>query len=483
MKLAEALGIVVARTGHRRFLELTDPENPSYVKEYEQVVIDMARKYQGAAPRGSVVIRSFLNSWTGYGQIAEWLGKGLENQGVPARYVSIGTDERYLGLPEFTTSRTVHSLDSESPVLQLLTPMSPLPENPTVAFTMWESSRISADAVGHLNRAQAVIVPCLYNAEGFRASGVTVPIHVVPLGIDRGEGYTPKPYAGGPITFGMAARMAHGGIRKGLNEGMRAFVAAFDRGEDARLHLKVWEDCLDALEIPDDPRIRVTTTPMTPPMMAEWYGSIDCLFVPSKGEGWGLHTHQAMACGRPVIAADYSGTREFWSPDFGWSLPYNEAPAGEFYAGQGNWAVPTPDGMVEALRASYRDPDGCRHKGALAANRASEFTWERTARGVHAVLADLGMVPLSPTPSPTPAPTLPGLFTRAANFASAAVSHVRAGRPQLGDAAYEARLAICATCDQLLPGGQCAGCGCNLRLKARWSEQACPLDKWPEIGA
>lgn len=334
-----------------------------------------------------VILRTWLTSYTGYGGIAKWLGVGLDRHGAFLGYSDMGTDTRFLPVDPWVAAHKP-STAVDGLVLQLSTPDRTLPVNrKTVLFTMWESSRLDALAVANCNQAEAVIVPCRYNRDGFRASGVTVPTYVVPLGVSADEGFVPQPYRDdGPYTFGMAARMQHGGVRKGLNEGMRAFVKAFDRKQDVRLELKVYPDCLPYLRAPDDPRIKVVTTPMLPHEMAGWYGGVDCLFVPSKGEGWGLHTLQAMACSRPVIAAPHSGTTEFWDSRFGWALDYVLEPAGEFYAGQGDWAVPTEESMVDCLRSAFRFRATGRHRGEAAARRAGEFTWERTGDALIGVL-------------------------------------------------------------------------------------------------
>lgn len=331
--------------------------------------------------RRNVILRTWLTSHTGYGGIGKWLGVGLDRHGRLAGYSNMGADTRFLPSDPWVAARSGNSCPAgHELVLQLTTPDRPIPSHyRTILFTMWESSRLDALAVANCNQAAAVIVPCRYNLEGFRASGVTVPMYVVPLGVAAEEGFTLKPYDDDrPYTFGMAARMQHGGVRKGLNEGMTAFVKAFDQGEDVRLELKVYPDCLPYLKVPKDRRVKVVTTPMRPQEMAEWYGSVDCLFVPSKGEGWGLHTLQAMACGRPVIAAPHSGTVEFWDSRFGWELDYQLENAGDFYVGCGGWAVPTHESMMEALRTAFRCRSLGRHKGERAADRAIEFTWERT---------------------------------------------------------------------------------------------------------
>lgn len=343
----------------------------------------------------SLIVRTSRSSFISYGQIGTTVGRLLDSRGFPAQFFGLGTDARYLPVDHWVESRTVQAPPRFASVFQVAQPEVPPPGGRrTVCLTMWESTRIRPEWAAHLDRSEAVVVPCRFNEDGFRASGVTVPIHVVPLGIDPSEySYRPLPLSG-PFVFGMAARMSHGGIRKGINEGMTAFVKAFDQGEDVRLSVKVFEDCLPFLNVPDDRRIEVVTEAMTPAMMAEWYGKIHCLLVPSKGEGWGLHTLQAMACGRPVIACKQSGTAEFFDASCGWDLPFTMRPAGEFYAGMGEWAVPLEEGMVESMRQAFRSPGRIYRKGLYASRRAALFTWDRTGDTLLKALAEVpGFLP------------------------------------------------------------------------------------------
>jgi len=394
------LDLVIERTGHTRFRQLV-VDRPEYVA----VVADLARVFRGmpAPPkppgevRGdgvapAVVLRSYVSSWIGYGQAGEWVGRELEAKGLPVGYWTYALSTDDANNPPFVTNRVVSKAREGVPIVQMAVPQSPVTTGRTIVYTMWETTRLKPNQVEQLNRAAAVVVPCVWNARCFAESGVTVPIHVVPLGVASVEGYTPKPWQGGPFTFGMAGRMAHGGARKGINEGMAAFVRAFDVREDVRLVVKVFPDCVAALKVPNDHRIQVIAETWPQPKLAEWYGSIHCLLVPSKGEGFGLHTLQAMACGRPVIAANVTGTAEFWTPACGWELSGAWEPSGPSYGGIGDWFVPSEGSIIDALRAAYHGQDEARRKGEAAAARAAEFPWTRTGEGVRAVLAGLGWV-------------------------------------------------------------------------------------------
>src|SRR5207247_1086784 len=76
-----------------------------------------------------------------------------------------------------------------------------------------------------------------------------------------------------------------------------------------------------ALELPvDRPAIALLLNHQYPPhALAALYRSADCFVLPSRGEGWGMPLLEAMACGLPVIATDWSGPRDFLKED--WAYP------------------------------------------------------------------------------------------------------------------------------------------------------------------
>jgi len=334
-----------------------------------------------------VIVRGFDDAGFGFAQIAAWLGRGLEALGIPVAFDPIPGGSIY-GTDPFIAARVAEPPPDE-PSVQVTPPdlMAPYPGS-TVYFTMFESAGLSRRAVAVLNRARAVIVPCSWCAAVASAAGVERPTYVVPLGVDPGEGYTLTPMPDPRrVVFGLAGRMHHGGCRKNLNAAMRAFSLAFPaRVGDVQLRVKVWADDVELLEIPDDPRIVIDAEPATPRQMAAWLKRLSCYVCPSRGEGWGLITHQAMAVGRPCLAARWSGTAEFWDDRAGWELPYELEPAGDFYVGLGLWAVPTTIGMIHAFRTAYRNRGELAGKGAAAAALAGRFTWDRTGRELLAAL-------------------------------------------------------------------------------------------------
>jgi hypothetical protein len=82
----------------------------------------------------------------------------------------------------------------------------------------------------------------------------------------------------------------------------------------------------------------------------------------------------------------------------------------------------------------------------------------------------------------------PSTLQKAASWAKAEMSQVISG--PLSDEQYEARVAVCRSCDQLDPAdapqiGYCKACGCGKRpraeitVKGRMPAATCPKKKWP----
>ena len=109
------------------------------------------------------------------------------------------------------------------------------------------------------------------------------------------------------------------------------------------LTLKLFDDCY----IPDfaDERIKVWAETVTDERMARWYNELHCFVSLAKGEGWGLHVQEALACGVPVMAPAYSGLADLVPNS---TLPFTIVPASESY--QGHWCQPDLEEVSRRMR-------------------------------------------------------------------------------------------------------------------------------------
>lgn len=329
------------------------------------------------------MIRTFLLPHTGYTNLSLSLGKALIDLGLDVRYDAtykfIGEDKA--PLPDWVRDRLAAPKKHE-PLLFLDTPGEPIDkDHPTVAFSMWEAAGLKPAWVRIFNQCEVVLVPCRHNAIAFSAAGVRAALGVVPLGIDTATfhptGRADFTRADRPFRVGLAGRMNHGGVRKGIVEAIVAFRKAFPGQTDVSLEIK----CLEDDPVPDfgDKRIRIYRDWWPAETIADWYRSLDLFLSGSLGEGWGLHLLEALACGTPIASVIWSGEADYLNSQCAFPLPCVLKPGEGIYAGTGVMAYPTEDGMIEALRRAYHEPETLRAMSEIGATRAAKFTWANSA--------------------------------------------------------------------------------------------------------
>ena len=137
-----------------------------------------------------------LFNFSGYGDEARAMILGMQNRGYPVTARSWGTD-----MPEFVDQLAASAPDrlialhqaTQQPIGHPFVSVLHVPgyaamrvqgASANVIRTMFETDSIPPDWVGRLNQMDEVWVPTSFNLETFANAGVTVPIHVVPGGID-----------------------------------------------------------------------------------------------------------------------------------------------------------------------------------------------------------------------------------------------------------------------------------------------------------
>lgn len=149
--------------------------------------------------------------------------------------------------------------------------------------------------------------------------------------------------------------------RKNLPRLVEAFAKADPPDTDLVLAgAQGWNEELDRLIAPARSRVKVTGF-VEPADLAPLYRGAALFCLPSLREGFGLPVLEAMVQGTPVVTARGTSTEEV--------------------AGDAALLVePTDAGAIaEAIRAVLDDPSLAADLGRRGAERASGYTWERTA--------------------------------------------------------------------------------------------------------
>jgi len=263
----------------------------------------------GHAPRprtkiGSLTLGALFGVDTGYGSMAEYLALGLARAGINVNVVPLSLHPDGL-TGEFQALWRRSRPEPGAPALFFCWPRPELEHfraaSDLFINTMWENSRMPASWVAPLNRTRAVIVPSRFLVDSARACGVTVPLEVIPEGIDpdvyHWEERPPRP---GVTTLMVGPVDA----RKHSLVGIAAWKQVFANDPDARLIIKTSYNFGNYT--PDDPRIALVERGEHTRGIAHWYRRADVLLALGN-EGFGLPLVEGMATGLPVIALNSEG--------------------------------------------------------------------------------------------------------------------------------------------------------------------------------
>jgi hypothetical protein len=190
-----------------------------------------------------------------------------------------------------------------------------------IAFTTTEVEGVPKDWVQCLNEMDEVWATSEFAKKSFVNSGVKVPVYNI------GEGVDPDYFHPGILPFPNLPKEKFKflsnfawGKRKGVDVLFEAFRKEFSADEDVCLMLKVLPSYAGH-NIKDELKLVYERKGAAPVYlydlefkkweMGRLYTSANAFVWPSRGEGFGLPAIEAISCGLPVIASNYSAHLEF----------------------------------------------------------------------------------------------------------------------------------------------------------------------------
>jgi len=246
--------------------------------------------------------------------------------------------------------------------------------NKSIYLTMWECSKLPDSVVNYINQCRMVIVPSKYCKNVFIENKVNKPIAVVPLGVDA---VTYSNSINDICTFGIAGTLFN---RKNVHFVIKSFKKAFS-DKNAILKIKTTKSSmLSHLNI-NSPKINLNDNIMSEQEMCKWYSSLDALISCAHSEGFGLHQLEAMSCGIPLISPKFGGITEFFDELVGYCVDYKitDAKTDGDRIYDGHWCSAIESSLIEKMLIVYNNREHAKKLGVAARERASHFTWDRTA--------------------------------------------------------------------------------------------------------
>lgn len=174
-------------------------------------------------------------------------------------------------------------------------------------------------------------------------------------------------------------------VRKGHLDLLKAFNESFRQDDNVELWMMCdnpfddnsrWENLYKSSKLGN--KIKFLPRVKTQKDVAYIMNQVSCGVFPYKAEGWNLELLELMACGKPVIATNYSAPTEYINSDNCDLIEIQglePAHDGIWFHGQGNWATLDCKLIGEKMRKFYENDYRENHNGIKTAKK---FTWENT---------------------------------------------------------------------------------------------------------
>jgi len=179
---------------------------------------------------------------------------------------------------------------------------------------------------------------------------------------------------------------ANGDPRKRIHEVCACFIKAFPHQKDVELQVKTSsKDSFDKKFSGN--KIKTVKSNFSIEGLRDWYASNDAFVSCVSAEGWGFMQHESMACGRPVLAANYAALTEFMTDDNSYSINYKEVPSeGCWKAPGAKWSKYDEEHMIETMRYCYNNRDKVIEKGKQASIDARKLNKQNFLNNLEKIL-------------------------------------------------------------------------------------------------
>ncbi len=242
--------------------------------------------------------------------------------------------------------------------------------------------------------------------EAALASGVTVPIRIIPHACDIEkfqQGYEPHAFRRefGENDF-FFYTIGEFNRRKNFSAMLRAYYTEFEPEEPVHLVIKTsipgqekdqasatitkfCQDCKASLKIYQDinhfKTIKLLTSRLNDEGLLRLHNTCDCFISTSHGEAWCIPSFEAMAFGKTPIVTNWSGFRQYMTENTGWLVNYKleqvfgaDGTFDDLYTGREEWAAVDIKHLRKCMREAYENHALRASKSEAGIQQAYSFT-------------------------------------------------------------------------------------------------------------
>lgn len=261
------------------------------------------------------------------------------------------------------------------------------------AMPIFELDKFTLRELNHLSSQDQLFVPSKW-AQQVVNNHLRIATTVVPFGVDTSIFYSNSSQINNNTIFLNIGKFE---LRKGMDILIECFNKAFTKNDNVEL----WLMCHNPFLTEDQShqwatlatsstlgnKIKLLDRVATQREVAQIMNRVDCGVFLSHTEGWGLETLEMMACGKYVIATNYSGHTEFCTRENAMLVDIDEleeAYDGIWFFGQGNWAK-IDESQTEQTIAYMRNFHELKQNGGIplvnnaGIETAKVFSWENSA--------------------------------------------------------------------------------------------------------
>lgn len=257
-----------------------------------------------------------------------------------------------------------------------------------IGFPIFELDTLTAEEKHQMNSMDGIIVCSGWAKQVCINNGITVPVYVVPLGVDTTV-FKPMVNESPETIFFNCGKWE---IRKGHDILIQAFKKAFGPADNVKMLMCCSNPFLDVQarnhweQMYRHPKIHIVPRLTSHAEVAMMMGMADCGVFPARAEGWNLEALETLACGKQLIITDYSAHTEFCNDKNSMLIPITDlepAVDNKWFFGQGNWANLSKS--VDIIAAYMKDVHDKKKKGTLLENlaglaTANKYTWDNSAK-------------------------------------------------------------------------------------------------------